>query len=737
MCCTPRERLGTRRAAATRRCSTSVSAIGSRRRPPTDTPTHRSRSCASWWRSRGARSTTGSRRTRRCDVHARSPYTRVDVLPELACGPGRDRRRRGRRSDHPTLLFETGLPTRYYFPKTDVRLDLLVPTDASARAPTRAPRRYWSVTIGGTVHPDFAWAYEYPLPESIRVAGLDLLLQRARRPHRRRRSRPRPVSTTAVLLPCPPSLASSTPNPSRRSPRTCRPAAGKGLAAAAPSGLAGDDRRGHAAGIRGRGGAGFPTGGSGARSPPTPRRSSRRPSSSTRPRASPARSRTARSSARNPYRVLEGALIAALAVGADEVVVAHEAHRSTREIARLRRRDRRDRRPRAGRRRARSTWSTGPTEYLLRRGDRAARGRSTAAPVPAHRAAVPARRRRGRRDAGDLTRRQRPVGPRRDGRPGADDRGAADAGRQRRDARERRRRSLGRRRRLVPRARHRRVAGHACVCTVSGAYRAPASARSRWARRLREVIEHARRRRPAPSRDDRGGARAWPTALIPADQLDTPVSYEGMQRDRHRARRRPAFIVFDDETDLVAVAAGVSRFLAVESCGQCTPCKQDGLAITDALARDRGVRRARPTMLDDPSRGSTRWPTARAARSRRSSRSSSAACSRRSARARGARRAHRRRRSSRCRSSRCSTLARRRRDARRRASRASSPTGPSATTGRASRPPTASTTTAPSPKPCNRSPSQRHFLSSEAEKRRQAPRFAIKIAKLEQLLRTR
>ena len=35
----------------------------------------------------------------------------------------------------------------------------------------------------------------------------------------------------------------------------------------------------------------------------------------------------------------------------------------------------------------------------------------------------------------------------------------------------------------------------------------------------------------------------------------------------------------------MAVVAGVSRFLAVESCGQCTPCKQDGLALTDLLAK--------------------------------------------------------------------------------------------------------------------------------------------------------
>ena len=45
------------------------------------------------------------------------------------------------------------------------------------------------------------------------------------------------------------------------------------------------------------------------------------------------------------------------------------------------------------------------------------------------------------------------------------------------------------------------------------------------------------------------------------------------------------FIVFDDTDDLAAVAAGVSRFLAVESCGQCTPCKRDGLVLSGALAR--------------------------------------------------------------------------------------------------------------------------------------------------------
>jgi hypothetical protein len=36
---------------------------------------------------------------------------------------------------------------------------------------------------------------------------------------------------------------------------------------------------------------------------------------------------------------------------------------------------------------------------------------------------------------------------------------------------------------------------------------------------------------------------------------------------------------------MTAVAAGVARFLAIESCGQCTPCKQDGLALADLWAK--------------------------------------------------------------------------------------------------------------------------------------------------------
>jgi hypothetical protein len=70
--------------------------------------------------------------------------------------------------------------------------------------------------------------------------------------------------------------------------------------------------------------------------------------------------------------------------------------------------------------------------------------------------------------------------------------------------------------------------------------------------------------------------------LTEAD-LDTPLTYEDMAA-AGGGLGSGGFIVFDDHVDMTTVAAGVSRFLAVESCGQCTACKQDGLTISTRLA---------------------------------------------------------------------------------------------------------------------------------------------------------
>ena len=38
--------------------------------------------------------------------------------------------------------------------------------------PYKGNARYWSVTVADTTHEDLVWGYDFPLPESIRVAGL-------------------------------------------------------------------------------------------------------------------------------------------------------------------------------------------------------------------------------------------------------------------------------------------------------------------------------------------------------------------------------------------------------------------------------------------------------------------------------------------------------------------------------------------------------------------------------------
>jgi uncharacterized protein (DUF427 family) len=105
-------------------------------------------------------------------THPRDPYTRVDILASS---------RRVRvlldglllaDSASPRLLFETGLPTRYYLPRTHVRMDLLERSPTVTHCPYKGRAETWSVRVGETLHEDLAWSYPAPLPESQKVAGL-------------------------------------------------------------------------------------------------------------------------------------------------------------------------------------------------------------------------------------------------------------------------------------------------------------------------------------------------------------------------------------------------------------------------------------------------------------------------------------------------------------------------------------------------------------------------------------
>jgi uncharacterized protein (DUF427 family) len=102
----------------------------------------------------------------------RNPYHRIDILSSsrhvrveldgvvLA------------ESHHPTILFETGVVERHYLPLSDLRRELLRPSDRQTHCPYKGTAGYWSVEVNGTLYDDLVWIYRTPLPESQKIAGL-------------------------------------------------------------------------------------------------------------------------------------------------------------------------------------------------------------------------------------------------------------------------------------------------------------------------------------------------------------------------------------------------------------------------------------------------------------------------------------------------------------------------------------------------------------------------------------
>jgi uncharacterized protein (DUF427 family) len=105
-------------------------------------------------------------------THPRDPYTRVDILASSRHVRVEVGGATIAESTSPRLLFETGLPVRYYVPRTHVRLDLLIATDTVTHCPYKGRAEYWSVRAPDGVHDDLAWSYRTPLPESQKIAGL-------------------------------------------------------------------------------------------------------------------------------------------------------------------------------------------------------------------------------------------------------------------------------------------------------------------------------------------------------------------------------------------------------------------------------------------------------------------------------------------------------------------------------------------------------------------------------------
>jgi uncharacterized protein (DUF427 family) len=106
-------------------------------------------------------------------VHPRNPYSRVDALRSTRTVRIELDGIVLAESGSPVMVFETGLPTRYYLNRTEVNFDVLVPTDTVTSCPYKGKTSgYWSVRTSGGLVPDLAWAYDFPTRQLLPIAGL-------------------------------------------------------------------------------------------------------------------------------------------------------------------------------------------------------------------------------------------------------------------------------------------------------------------------------------------------------------------------------------------------------------------------------------------------------------------------------------------------------------------------------------------------------------------------------------
>jgi uncharacterized protein (DUF427 family) len=105
-------------------------------------------------------------------VHPRDPYHRVDVLDSDRHVKVKLNGEVVAETARPKVLFETGLPPRYYIPPEDIRMEMLTPTEKETRCPYKGVASYWSVEVGGERAENLVWSYQDPIPEAAKIKGL-------------------------------------------------------------------------------------------------------------------------------------------------------------------------------------------------------------------------------------------------------------------------------------------------------------------------------------------------------------------------------------------------------------------------------------------------------------------------------------------------------------------------------------------------------------------------------------
>ncbi|HKU69024.1 MAG TPA: NADH-quinone oxidoreductase subunit NuoF [Candidatus Baltobacteraceae bacterium] len=128
------------------------------------------------------------------------------------------------------------------------------------------------------------------------------------------------------------------------------------------------------------------------------------------------------------------------------------------------------------------------------------------------------------------------------------------------------------------------------IISISGHVQKPGNYEVALGTPVRELIEIAGGLRPGRKLmaiQPGGGS----SACIFEEHLDLPYDYESLAK-AGTMLGSGAMVVMDDTTDFVKAAHNMVRFFAHESCGQCTPCREGGdwlETVLHRLVENRGV----------------------------------------------------------------------------------------------------------------------------------------------------
>ncbi|NUP52571.1 MAG: DUF427 domain-containing protein [Catenulispora sp.] len=105
-------------------------------------------------------------------THPRDPYSRIDVLASSRHFRAELNGVVLAESPSSMILFETGLPPRYYVPITTLNQEVLRPSETVTHCPYKGAATYWSVQVGDQLYKDLIWGYRTPFAEVQKIAGL-------------------------------------------------------------------------------------------------------------------------------------------------------------------------------------------------------------------------------------------------------------------------------------------------------------------------------------------------------------------------------------------------------------------------------------------------------------------------------------------------------------------------------------------------------------------------------------